>query len=319
MIPNPSLTSLRAFDLVARHGTFTKAAQELNVTRPAISKQIKGLEEILGCQLVLRTRPKVMLTKQGQELAEGLQNGFDSISDSVKRVVERESRPNTVRLLIERDFASSWLAEQIGGFLVNNPGTSVEVNAEKNGNFRLGEDFSFRIFYGLKGQHKTDSLVEELLCDWIDVPLCAPEYREKHILENGECHDAHFLLDKNYDPWSAWYELTKQRQPDGQVTYSIYNETSLCLSATMAGSGITMGDSFLCLEAIESGRLVTPFKAGLRSVEKYWIYYPSSVQLPVSEKKFLKWLAETIKAYEQKVDQVFARIGIDVFEVPTRL
>ncbi len=312
MPPALALTALRAFDLVARLGTFTEAARALNVTRPAISKQIKCLEAVVGCQLVIRTRPKVMLTERGSELAAGLRQGFDTISASVQRTVEHSSRPDTVRLLVEQDFASSWLAERIGGFLLNHPGTSVEVNAERNGRLHPDEDFSFRIFYGPKGRYKNDSLAEEFLCDWIDIPVCTPEYESAHILEHGRYHDAHFLLDKNYNPWSAWFENTGIDDPGDQATYTSFNETSLCLSAALAGSGVTIGDSFLCLDAINSGRLIAPFKMGLHSVERYSICYPIGRKLSQSERSFLSWLSQTIKDYEKKVVEVLNRIGIQV-------
>ncbi|MEB8386296.1 LysR family transcriptional regulator [Rhodobacteraceae bacterium KMM 6894] len=312
MIPSLPLTALRAFDLVARLGTFTEAARALNVTRPAISKQIKSLESVVGCSLVTRTGPKVMLTDRGAELAAGLRQGFDTVSASVQRTVEHSNRPNTVRLLVERDFASSWLAERIGGFLLDHPGTSVEVNAERNGRLHAGEDFSFRIFYGPKGQYKTDTLAEEFLCDWIDLPLCTPDYEAAHILANGRYHDAHFLLDQNYNPWSNWFKNTGLADPGNQARYSSFNETSMCLSAALAGSGITIGDSFLSLDAINTGRLVAPFKIGLQSTERYSICYPVGRSLSPSEQSFLDWLRDTITDYQRSVVEVLGRIGIQV-------
>jgi LysR family glycine cleavage system transcriptional activator/LysR family transcriptional regulator of beta-lactamase len=312
MPPALSLTALRAFDLVARMGTFTAAAQALNVTRPAISKQIKRLEAELGCQLVLRTRPKVMLTERGRELADALQQSFDTISAGVQKTIEHSSRPNTVRLLVERDFASSWLAERIGDFLLTHPGTSVEVNAERNGTLRADEDFSFRIFYGPDGRYNTDTLAEEFLCDWIDIPVCTPDYEATHVPEYGRYHNAHFLLDKNYNPWPSWFENTHLENPEDQATYTSFNETSLCLSAALAGSGITVGDSFLCLDAIDSGRLVPLFKMGMHSVERYSICRPIARTLSQSEQSFRTWLAHTIKEYEQSVVQVLNKTGITV-------
>jgi LysR family glycine cleavage system transcriptional activator/LysR family transcriptional regulator of beta-lactamase len=312
MPPSLSLTALRAFDLVARLGTFTAAAQALNVTRPAISKQIKRLEAELGCQLVVRTRPKVMLTERGRELAVALQQSFDTISASVQKTIEHSRRPNTVRLLVERDFASSWLAERIGDFLLTHPGTSVEVNAERNGQLREGEDFSFRIFYGPVGRYNTETLAEEFLCDWIDIPVCTPDYEAAHIPEHGHYHNAHFLLDKNYNPWTTWFENTHLENPGDQATYTHFNETSLCLSAAMAGSGLTIGDSFLCLDAIDSGRLIAPFKMGMHSVERYSVCQPIGRALSQSEQSFRTWLDQTVNEYEQKTVQVLNRIGITV-------
>lgn len=312
MHPKPSLTALRAFDLVARLGTFTEAAHKLNVTRPAISKQIKGLEAAMGCQLVIRSGPKVMLTEQGAELAVGLRQAFDLILASTHRTIENARRPETVRILVERDFASSWLAERIGAFLIGNQGISIEINAEKNGRLRQDEDFGFRIFYGPEGQYATENFVEEFLCDWIDIPLCAPDYEAQNITESGQCDNAHFLLDKNYDPWETWFEKTGFENFGNNAAYTSFNDTTLCLSAALAGAGITIGDSFLCLHAIQDGRLVAPFKTGLRSEERYVMCSPKGRVLSKPETKFRNWLVQTIKDYEQKVDHVLSRVGIKV-------
>lgn len=310
--PIPSLTALRAFDLVARLGTFTKAARKLNVTRPAISKQIKGLEAAMGCQLVIRSGPKVMLTEHGAELAGGLRQAFDLMLASTHRTIENAHRPETVRILVERDFASSWLAERIGAFLIQNQGISVEINAERNGHLRQDEDFGFRIFYGTKGRYATEHFAEAFLCDWIDIPLCAPDYKFQNAIENG-CYDGvHFLLDKNYNPWETWFEKTGFKSFDAQAAYTSFNDTTLCLSAALAGAGITIGDSFLSLSSIEGGRLVAPFKSGLRSQERYVLCYPKGRGLSKHEKTFQIWLTQTIKDYEKTVEQVLSKVGIKV-------
>lgn len=314
MRPIPSLTALRAFDLVARLGTFAEAARELNVTRPAISKQIKGLEEHMGCQLLVRSKPRVVLTDEGMQLAAGLRQAFDLISATTQRVVENAHRPEAVRILVERDFASSWLAERIGGFLIEHPGISVEVSAERNGRLRMGEDFSFRIFYGPEGRFATDDLDEDFLCDWIDLPLCTPEYAAEHIVDGHLSRKAHFLLDKNYDPWEVWFEKSGVANPVSQAVSTSFNETTLCLSAALAGSGITIGDSFLCLTAIQEGRLVAPFKLGLRSVERYAICHTKERSLSKAETDFRDWLSRAIESYQGRVEEVTSRMGIEVID-----
>lgn len=308
----PSLTALRAFDLVARLGTFTEAARKLNVTRPAISKQIKGLEAAMGCQLIIRSGPKVMLTDQGAELAAGLRQAFDQILASTQRTIENARRPETVRILVERDFGSSWLAQRIGAFLIEHPGISIEINAEKNGHLRLDEDFSFRVFYGPKGQYATEGFTEEFLCDWIDIPLCAPEYEFQNSVGQGGVQSAHFLIDKNYDPWERWFAKTGISGFDHSAAYTSFNDTTLCLAAALAGAGITIGDSILCLPAIESGRLIAPFQTGLHSEQRYVICYPKERILSKSELEFQTWLTQTVSDYMQTVEVALSNHGITV-------
>src|SRR6056297_3095955 len=239
------LTALRAFDLVARHGSFAQAAHTLNVTRPAVSKQIRQLETLLGCQLVIRGRPGVSLTETGFQLASGLAQGFDRISASFQYAQDAREGTNGVRILVDRDFAASWLAERIGGFLVENPGGAMEIVAERNGRLRMDEAFSFRIFYGRAGIFASPNLIEEPLCDWVDIPLCTPDYAAKHVAGRALCKSARFLIDRNYNPWKEWFAQSGVPDPGPDIEVSNFNDTSMCLSAALSGSGITIGDSFM--------------------------------------------------------------------------
>ena len=78
----PPLTALRAFDAAARHMSFAKAAEELNVTPAALSFQIKSLEEHLGQPLFRRLNRAVELTEAGRTLAPGADEGFRLLSQA---------------------------------------------------------------------------------------------------------------------------------------------------------------------------------------------------------------------------------------------
>ena len=76
----PSLIALAAFEAAARHLSLTKAAEELNVTPGAISKQVRMLEEELGIPLFLRRHRAIELTREGEALAAALREGFARMS-----------------------------------------------------------------------------------------------------------------------------------------------------------------------------------------------------------------------------------------------
>lgn len=311
------LTALRAFDLVIRHGSFAQAARELNVTRPAISKQIRQLETLLDCQLVVRGRPSVSLTDAGRQLSSGLVQGFDLISASYQRAKEHQSGENGVRILVDRDFASSWLARNIGGFLVENPGVAIEVVAERNGHLRMSDNFSFRIFYGPAGCFRSDDLIEDRLCDWIDTPLCTPEYAAEHLTDGRLRDSARFLIDRNYDPRKDWFAHSGVAEPGPDVQVSKFNDTSMCLSAALAGTGITIGDSFMALEPIQAGRLVAPFKMGLRSIERYAICRAARHRPTRVETRFYEWLSREIDRYQAGVEDILLKQGVQVVSPKT--
>ena len=73
----PSLNGLRAFEAAGRHGSFTAAANELNVTQTAVSRMVRLLEQRLGFALFRRHANALELTAQGQTFLAGLTDSFD--------------------------------------------------------------------------------------------------------------------------------------------------------------------------------------------------------------------------------------------------
>lgn len=306
------LTALRAFDAVARHGSLTAAAAELGVTRPAISKQIKLLEIMLNTSLLERLGNGIQMTQTGRELAQDVAQAFGLLSASLARQEHGKSQPNVIRLLVDRDFASSFLAGHIGRFLLHNPGVSVEVVAERNGRMRPDEDFSFRIFYGYFGAASFPGLRESVLCRWYDLVVCTPEYAVEHVRGDGGLVGAQLLIDGNYDVWDSWFAQTGVPHPGPARDVTHFNETSLCLSTALAGGGITIGDTILALPAIRAGRLALPFRHGLESEQCYSIFDRAGPRRTPAEAAFLKWLSQLVRQHEDEVNSFLSEIGIRI-------
>ena len=154
---------------------------------------------------------------------------------SLARQGQSKALPNVIRILVDRDFASSFLAGHIGQFLLRNPGVSVEVVAERNGRMRLEEDFNFRIFYGHFGATPCPGLREKILCRWYDLVVCTPDYAAEHVNKDGVLVDAQLLIDGNYNVWDSWFAQTGLRHPGPARDVTNFNETSLCLSTALTG------------------------------------------------------------------------------------
>src|ERR1700736_830334 len=89
----PSLNGLRAFEVAGRHGSFTAAAQELNVTQTAVSRMVRLLEERIGFALFRRHANALELTAQGQAFLSGLTDLFDSIARLSDQVAAMRAGP----------------------------------------------------------------------------------------------------------------------------------------------------------------------------------------------------------------------------------
>lgn len=120
----PSLTTLRAFDAVARHGGFSSAARGLNVTRAAVAQAVRGLERDLGKKLVERSGRGLRLTEDGLALANATNAGFDQIARGVE---DLRARPLTVRLTTTNFISDAVIVPRIAEFWKRHPDIRLSI------------------------------------------------------------------------------------------------------------------------------------------------------------------------------------------------
>ncbi|MCD0505558.1 LysR family transcriptional regulator [Bordetella petrii] len=123
--PNISLLQLRAFLAVSRYGSFTRAAEVLHRTQPAVTQQIRSLEESLGLKLFDRTTRQLRLTDIGVDLVPVLTAMLQQLDDIVDATQDlRHKRTGTVRLGCLPSVASLYLPSRIAEFRRHHPGVS---------------------------------------------------------------------------------------------------------------------------------------------------------------------------------------------------
>jgi LysR family glycine cleavage system transcriptional activator len=115
----PSMSLLRAFEAAARHQSITAAAEELNLTQGAVSRQIRALEELLGSDLFLRERQTIRLTSAGETYAREIREALRRIS-SATLSFRANPKGGTLNLAILPTFGTRWLAPRLSGFLREN-------------------------------------------------------------------------------------------------------------------------------------------------------------------------------------------------------
>ena len=123
----PSTAALLAFELAARHESFTRAAEELSLTQSAICRQIAGLEEFLGLRLFRRTKRGVTLTEAGLSYSRQITARLDAVERDTLSVMAHHGRGATIELAVVPTFATRWLLPRLGGFLASHPGVTVNL------------------------------------------------------------------------------------------------------------------------------------------------------------------------------------------------
>lgn len=147
----PSLNWLRVFEAAAREENFARAAQKLNMSGPAVSQQIKALEDHLGCKLFQRSPQKVRLTPEGAAFLPVVQQSLASVETTAAALFGTKQQ-TTITLQAVTIMAASWLPEHLAAFEVAHPGLRVNViTAEALNDFRTilpGREPDLQIAFG---------------------------------------------------------------------------------------------------------------------------------------------------------------------------
>src|SRR6266852_555486 len=124
----PPLNALKAFEAAARSESFTRAAEELNVTQGAVSHQVKALEATLGIKLFNRERQRLVITEAGRDYLAVIRDALDRIAVGTERLVQRQNA-GVLTVSTSPDFAAKWLVYRLGRFAEAHPSIDLRISA----------------------------------------------------------------------------------------------------------------------------------------------------------------------------------------------
>jgi LysR family glycine cleavage system transcriptional activator len=289
----PPLSALRAFEAAARLQSFSKAADELNVTPAAISHQIHALEEDLGVSLFNRRNRAVELTASARVLLPGLTEAFAGIQNSVRRL-RSHNDTGTVNVTASPSFAGKWLVQRLHRFQEQHPQVDVRISATDAIVDLTRGDFDIAIRYGAGRYPGVDA---ELLMSNEVFPACSPALlRDGPPLEtpadlrqHALIHDQQIDRDPLAPTWSMWLKAAGVDGADAAHGLS-FNNNVLALEAALAGHGVTLAYSTTAAADLAAGRLVRLFSLSLPDNFAYYIVTaPGALERP-KVKAFRDWL-----------------------------
>lgn len=268
--PLPPLETLRAFDAAARMGSFSSAAERLNVTHGAISRQVAKLENWLGLKLFERGARGVELTLEGQRLFHRTNEAFALIADNTDRWREQRG-PAVVRLATIPSICALWLIPRLTALEKGEPKLRItlHVDIRQNDLEEEGIDLSIRCGRGVIPGRVSVRLFEENL-----FPVASPALAEAIGKGNAERLLAHPLIhDSDASGWRAWLgaQGVDYRPRPQDRRFEDYN---LVLDAAAHGLGIALARPPLALGMVESGRLAVVDERTALNPVAYWLDRP---------------------------------------------
>jgi len=271
----PSLRSIAAFEAAARHASFTRAADELNLTPGAISHAIKALEQRLDQQLFTRDGRAVALTEAGRTLAARVRLSLGLLADAFDTAPWRARDRLVVSTLAS--IAERLFLPALPHLLAAAPGVMLDLRCT-TALADLDRDIDLAVRFGPGGWRgvQTRFLGDETL-----FPVVSPAYNGgQWPSDQAELAD-HVLIHHPESSWRLWLDPTAP-DPSRSGNALYIDDSALAVEAAAAGHGIALARGRLVFDDLRNGRLVRLFEREVPAEYSYWaVWNPSSTKLPV--------------------------------------
>ncbi len=274
-----NLNDLQAFVVIAREGSFTRAAAQLGVSQSAISHTMRALEARLGVRLLTRTTRSVSPTEAGQRLYQAMAPRFEEIELELAAVSEfRDTPAGNVRISASEHAANNILWPKLLKVLPDYPDIKVEITVD----YALSDIVAQRYDAGVR-------LGDQVAKDMIAIPIgpqlrmavvASPEYFRKFPppLAPGDLalHNCINLRLPTYGSLLQWdfekdgHEL--KARVEGQWTF---NSSGPILRAAIAGCGVAFLPEDMVQKELAKASLVRVMEDWCQPFPGYHLYYPN--------------------------------------------
>lgn len=251
--------ALLVFESAARLGSFTRAAEELGVSQPAVTRQVRAVEALVGRPLFRRAHNRLSLTAEGRRLAAAAASGFGEIAATLDALRDEGHRPRLV-LAAHAGFAQQWLIPRVADLRAALPDHELRlVVADAGLDPEAAEsDLAVRV-----GNGRWPGQVSHALTPEIVFPVASPrlleERPELRAPAPADLLSAPLLhMDEGARPWMTWrgwlraQGVTTPPPPPGVL----YNNYPLVLQEALAGGGVALGWRPLVDDMVARGNLV---------------------------------------------------------------
>lgn len=291
------ITSIEVFLSVARHGSFSKAAQSLDMSRAMVSKHVKALEEKLGVRLFNRNTRSIHLTEAGNAYRARVHPLIDGLTDIETNIADMGSRvAGTLAVTAPTTFGTFHLSPLVASYMADFPDVLVQLMLTDRSVNLIEEGFDV----GIQIRELDDSSLVARRLQQVDVLTCAaPSYLAAHgeprhprDLSAHKClgfaeavHTDHVTWIFNVDGAGVSIDVEAAM---------ISNQGDALRIAAIAGRGVVNLPGYIVADDIAAGRLVhilSPFSSHTRPI---YVVYPHREYLGSKVRTFVDYLAEVL-------------------------
>ncbi len=279
----PSIPSLLALEAVARLGTASAAAAELNLTQGAISRQLQALEGQLGVTLLIRDKQRLRLTPAATDFVAEARRILHRLAEA-SLTLRANPTGGALNLAILPAFGMHWLAPRLAKFAGLHPEVTVNLSTRLKPFDFEGSAFDAAIHYGRQdwpGVAYLKLMDEEILA--VAAPSFAPLTEAKAALTLPLLQ-----LESRSGDWGRW--LAQHGQPNLRPPAMLFDQFATMQQAAVHGMGAALLPVFLMQRDLAEGRLVPLFGPPVRSLGSYYLVWPKDRPRRAPLDSFITWL-----------------------------
>ncbi|WP_324755394.1 LysR substrate-binding domain-containing protein [Roseovarius sp. Pro17] len=287
----PSTQALRALECFARHGTVWAAADELNLTRSAVSHQLRLLERDLGFALFNRVGTRIELTPRGRAYAGDVRGALSAIAGSAARNAGH-GLSGTLTVSCTPGFAAFWLAPRIGAFRAICPEVDLRIVTPRRLDDVSNPNADIFVAFGGGAMQGVEV---ELLQQVEFAPLIAPVLANRlgGIKTVADVLRADLLHLGDGTDWRRWLQAADLPQSAADKG-PVFSDMNLVYAATIAGQGVSMGDVLIGNAAMEAGQLIRVADVCITSPDAYYLCTPPQKADLAPALAFRRWIVAAL-------------------------
>lgn len=285
----PSIPSLLALEAVARLGSASAAAEELNLTQGAVSRQLQVLEGQLGVTLFQRERQRLRLTPAAQDFVAEARRALATLSAAS---LSLRANPNggALNLAILPAFGMHWLAPRLARFARAHPEVTVNLSTRLKPFDFAATPFDAAIHYGRQdwpGAAYLKLMDEELLA------VAAPALLPRPLSGAGGILALPLLqLESRPGDWSRW--LAHHGRPAQRPPAMLFDQFATMIQAAIHGLGAALVPTYLLSRELTEGQLVPAFGPPTPASGAYYLTHPAAAPARQPLISFISWLTGEI-------------------------
>jgi len=278
----PSITALECFETVIKHGLVTRAAEDLNLTQSAVSRQIGNLEAFTRQQLFKRERKRLIPTDAAQKFAQTLSPLLDTLEKETMRLMSWGAEDRILTLGLLPTFGSRWLIPKLGGFTEKH--SDIQLNIITGLTFNdfaeAGTDVAV-----IHGDGDCPGYTSYRILDEEIIPVIAPNhYGTQDILAYE-----HLQMATRPTAWRDWLAVQYGKDVSQRLGPKFENFTMM-IEAVRSGLGVAVLPLMYVEADIKAGRILAPFGPSITSRKGYYLICAEHLAESPKVAAFRDWL-----------------------------